>query len=220
MADLLPLNSTAAESALEAAAARVSDAPVPVRAMWDADTCPAGLLPWLAWAFSVDEWNANWTEAQKRGAIARSMTVHRHKGTIGAVREALGGLGFTVSVQEWFSQAPAADPYTYTLILEPGEKGFGQNELGQVGGIVAGTKNLRSWLATIRPRVTGRRELFSAAVAGVGADITVKHEPALTYPDGSAALDLSMDAAVAGEPTTLDAIEQLHRTVHVLMPTI
>lgn len=94
MSSLLPPNATAAERNLEAATERISDVPVPLRDTWNPDTCPASLLPWLAWQFSVDQWDANWTDDVKRAVIKSAVNVHRHKGTIGAVRAVFTALGF------------------------------------------------------------------------------------------------------------------------------
>lgn len=95
IATLLPPNAAALERALEAATARIGAVPVPVDRTWDPETCPAALLPWLAWALSVDEWDGDWTEERQRDAIAASIAIHRRKGTIWAMRRALqvAGLG-------------------------------------------------------------------------------------------------------------------------------
>lgn len=37
-----------------------------VRKVKDAASCPAHLLPWLAWEHAVDFWDDSWTETQKR----------------------------------------------------------------------------------------------------------------------------------------------------------
>lgn len=91
---LLPVNATSQERAIEASTARLSDVPVPVRDVWNPDTCPSAVLPWLAWQYSVDQWDATWSDDQKRGVIKASVSVHRHKGTIGAVRSVFTALGF------------------------------------------------------------------------------------------------------------------------------
>ncbi len=85
---LLPPNATATEKNIEAATARVGSMAVPVRDLWNPQTCPASLLPWLAWALSVDNWDKYWDEATKRSVIAASISVHYKKGTVGAVKEA------------------------------------------------------------------------------------------------------------------------------------
>ena len=79
---------------MEGATARVSSVPVLVRESWNFDTCPAELLPWLAWAFSVDEWNVEWTESVKREVLRASFDVHRTKGTLAAVKRIFAALGF------------------------------------------------------------------------------------------------------------------------------
>ncbi|MGS4945207.1 phage tail protein I, partial [Meridianimarinicoccus sp. RP-17] len=67
---LLPPNATPVERGFEAAGARITALPVPVRDTWNPATCPATLLPWLAWALSVDNWDPTWTEGQQRAVIA------------------------------------------------------------------------------------------------------------------------------------------------------
>ncbi len=91
---LLPPNATAAERALEAATARTTETPVPVGDLWNPQTCPADALPWLAWALSVDVWDSSWSVDVKRSVIAESIAIHRRKGTVWAVREALRSAGF------------------------------------------------------------------------------------------------------------------------------
>jgi phage tail P2-like protein len=86
---ILPPNATATELAVEATSARIGDVPVPNATLWDADTCPAAFLPWLANALSVDDWSPDWTDEIKREVIRQSINVHRRKGTIGALRTAL-----------------------------------------------------------------------------------------------------------------------------------
>lgn len=98
---LLPPNATLAERALEGATSRISDVPVPVRESWDPDTCPEPLLPWLAWAFSVDEWDPSWSVETKREVIRVSYAQHRRKGTVGAVKRALAAAGLgEVTIEE------------------------------------------------------------------------------------------------------------------------
>jgi len=68
--------------------------PVPNATLWTPATCPAALLPWLAWALSVDEWDGTWPEERQRAVIAASVAVHRRKGTRGAVVAALAAAGY------------------------------------------------------------------------------------------------------------------------------
>lgn len=183
---LLPPNATAAERALEASTARVSDVPVLVRESWNPDTCPAEILPWLADAFSVDTWDPAWSEAQKRQTIKDSVFVHRHKGTIGAVRSALAALGIGVQVQEWFNQLPAGAPFTFRLLLKADQVGISQTAMRRVQDVVEATKNLRSHLSEIVPQVVSTAGPTVAVVASMGTEITMTGFEYSLVADGSA----------------------------------
>lgn len=154
---------------------RIDALPTPLRDLWDEDTCPAGRLPWLASAFSVDEWNNGWSDEQQRAFIKSSIAVHRTKGTIGAVRDALGALNIDVQIQEWFHQSPMGEPYTFKLFMGVGQSGI--TEAAQVGlfEVLARTKNLRSHLSGLEITVTSNTALFMAGASGVGSIIEVSN---------------------------------------------
>lgn len=117
---LLPHNATAQERALEAVIAPPLMPPVPLREIWDPETCPANLLPWLAYAFSVDDWNPAWPETAKREVIRQSFQVHRRKGTVGAVKRGLLAIGVQATVVEWWEDGalPDALPSTFEIWLD------------------------------------------------------------------------------------------------------
>ncbi|RVU83833.1 phage tail protein I [Leucothrix sargassi] len=101
-------NHTPVELALEQVAGQQIEAlPILVRALNDPDNCPADLLPWLAWALSVDHWSTDWSEERKREVCRVSRRVHRHKGTLGAVTAALGALDITLQIIEPKDREPA-----------------------------------------------------------------------------------------------------------------
>ncbi len=110
---LLPPNRTPAEEATELTCARMSDLPVAIGDLWNPDACPADLLPWLAWALSVEEWAAAWSEEHKRAVVRRAIRVHRLKGTRRAVELALDALGFSIDLVEWFEEG--APEHTFRL---------------------------------------------------------------------------------------------------------
>ena len=146
---LLPWNATAGERAIEAATARVGDVPVRVREMWNPSTCPAAQLPWLAWAMSLDVWDAAWTDAQKRAAIGASFAVHQRKGTVGAVIESLAALGWATDVVEWFEDAPLADPYNFRVEGELDARGIAPGLYDEIERLALAAKNVRSHLTRI-----------------------------------------------------------------------
>lgn len=94
MSSLLPPNASASERAIDEATARIGAVPVAVGDLWNPQTCPTPALPWLAWALSVDVWDSTWSEPVKRTVIAKSIEIHRRKGTVWAVREALRAGGY------------------------------------------------------------------------------------------------------------------------------
>ncbi|MBQ4860518.1 phage tail protein I [Pseudoalteromonas sp. MMG013] len=111
---LLPRTSSKNEKALEQSSARVNDVPVRIGDLWSAERCPEHLLPWLAHALSVDEWDSTWPEAIKRRVIAQSIPMHRIKGTAGAVKSALAALNAHIELEEWWQHGGV--PHTAKLI--------------------------------------------------------------------------------------------------------
>ncbi len=102
---LLPPNSTSYEKNIEhAVGKRLEAIPSDIGRVWRYNDCPLELLPWLAWSLSVDNWDSDWSEDVKREVIRRAARVHKHKGTVYAVKQALKSLGVTVQFLEWFNQ--------------------------------------------------------------------------------------------------------------------
>lgn len=110
---LLPPNSTSFERALESAVKL--DCPVAIEQLWDPESCPVALLPWLAWALSVDTWDAAWPEAIQRRVIANSPAVHRAKGTRAAVQAALDGLMVKAGIVEWWQPGGSGVAGTFVV---------------------------------------------------------------------------------------------------------
>ncbi|POT57236.1 phage tail protein I [Citrobacter amalonaticus] len=120
-ARLLPAGSSPLEVAAARACADIENTPVPLRRLWSPDTCPANLLPWLAWAFSVDRWDENWPEETKRDVIRSAYYIHCHKGTIGAVRRVVEPLGYVINVTEWWENDDPAGTFRLDIgVLESG----------------------------------------------------------------------------------------------------
>lgn len=177
MSDLLPFNAFPAERALAQATARVGDVPVVIGDLYNPATCPAPLLPWLAWAESVDEWDSNWTETQKRQVIAASRAVHEKKGTIGALRLAIEALGSNIAVEEWFEQIPPGDPYTFRVTLIIDQEATNAAAIERIERVVLSAKNLRSH-AEILPILTRDGTAWAGAAAFALDTITIPAESA------------------------------------------
>ncbi|MEH8936811.1 phage tail protein I, partial [Klebsiella pneumoniae] len=99
---LLPPGSSALERRLAQACSGISDLNVPLRDLWNPWKCPEKFLPYLAWAFSVDSWDENWSEQEKRTVVSESFWLHQRKGTIAAIRHVVEKMGYSMSIQEWW----------------------------------------------------------------------------------------------------------------------
>lgn len=120
MSSLLPPNATNTERAIEATTERATSLPVPLRKLWNPDTCPADLLPWLAWALSLDSWKSYWPEAVKRQRIKQAVEIQRKKGTAYSVRTVVASFGGSLTLKEWWQQDPPATPHTFDILLTVG----------------------------------------------------------------------------------------------------
>jgi len=210
-ASLLPPNATAAERALASAAARLTALEVPHRTLHDGLTAPEALLPWLAWEYSVDEWDTTWSEEQRRGSIAASIAIHRHKGTIGAVRAGLAGIGINVQVQEWFAQIPLGEPGTFHLLINASQYPVTLGNLHQLIAVLEQSKNLRSHMTLGQLSAVTTSQLYTAGTSCSGQDVLVQ------YPVDS--IDLLIEGAINGNEPTAQAVSALHTLIHETLPT-
>lgn len=117
MTSLLPPNATPLERGFEAASARLSAVPTPLDQLWNPDTCPVALLPYLAWALSIDVWSPDWPEGVKRERIRRAIAIQRSKGTLQSVQDVVASFGGSIVLREWWETNPPGDPHTFALVL-------------------------------------------------------------------------------------------------------
>ncbi|MYL96427.1 phage tail protein I [Novosphingobium sp. FGD1] len=111
---LLPPNASKAERALEdAMLARIDIGAV--ETLRDPWTCPADVLPFLASELAISHWDAAWTEAQKREAVAAATAFHKIKGTRAAVEQTLGRFHPALAIVEWFEANPVRPPHTFEV---------------------------------------------------------------------------------------------------------
>jgi phage tail P2-like protein len=116
MASILPPHLSELERDLDAAMARLAAIDIPISTLWNPHTCPVEVLPYLAWAMSVDTWRSHWAEDMKRQVILAAPDVHRTKGTRPAVEMALAALNVEVELKEWWEASPQGTPGTFELV--------------------------------------------------------------------------------------------------------
>ncbi|HFZ2129675.1 phage tail protein I [Klebsiella pneumoniae] len=135
---LLPPGSSALERRLAQACSGISDLNVPLRDLWNPWKCPAKFLPYLAWAFSVDRWEENWTETAKRQAVSDAFWIHQRKGTVAAVKRVIEGLGYSMTLEEWWKVADPAG--TFRLEIDLNEIGITEPMIYELERIIGDAK--------------------------------------------------------------------------------
>lgn len=168
---LLPPNATPLERALATACA-MPHSPEEIRKLWNHRTCPLRLLPWLAWAWSVDEWDPAWTEAQQRAMVGASIQLHKKKGTVWAVREALLRSGLEgVRVVE--KPADAAHWSHFDVNVSIVDRPLTQAAIQRAHALIEENKAQRSVLRTLRTSMQSRGAMYYAMHMVTGAITTV-----------------------------------------------
>lgn len=123
---LLPQGSTLLEKRAAACLQQAVENPLIIADLINPDRCPEPFLPYLAWAFSVDKWDENWTENVKRMVIKQSFLLHKHKGTISAVKRVIEPIGYLVELKEWFNLQPQGQAGTFSISVEVSETGLNE----------------------------------------------------------------------------------------------
>ncbi|NWF07937.1 phage tail protein I [Pseudomonas salomonii] len=171
MKSLLPLNGTTLERAIEAATDEVTE--IPLRTLYNPDTCPVAYLPLLAWAWSVDRWDNNWSEAVKRSVIRSSFFVHAYKGTVGALRRVVEPLGYLIEIQSWWQTTPMGEPGTFALKVGVLETGITEEMYAELERLIDDAKPVSRHLTglAISLETTGQIGIFGGAYDGDEIDV-------------------------------------------------
>ncbi|MBI2382344.1 MAG: phage tail protein I [Gammaproteobacteria bacterium] len=165
---LLPHSAAPLEHAVAKACA--FDIPVVTASLWNAASCPAPLLPYLAQALSVDFWDNAWPEPVKRQVIADSPAWHAIKGTPGAIEQGLASLGHDATVREWFEYGGARGYFRVEVDLT-GNPGTWSTAMAL--HIIGVAQRLSQHLESLRLRATHRGTLGLGACAAVRLKTTV-----------------------------------------------
>lgn len=190
-ARLLPGNAHELERLAAEALAQIERVPVPLRELWNPDTCPVELLPYLAWAFSVDRWSPSWPESAKRAAIRSAYFIHSRKGTIGALRRVVEPLGYLIEVREWWQEVPLGVPGTFRLLIGVLDTGIDEVMYQELSFLIDDAKPLSRHLIglAIGLEVRGRTYIGAAAVDG---------ETLTVYPYAPGPIEVSSPAVLLG----------------------
>jgi len=198
MTSLLPLNSTLLERAIEGATDDLT--PAPLRSLYSPQTCPARLLPFLAWECSVDRWDESWPEAAKRAAISASYYIHAHKGTIGALRRVVEPLGYLIEVLEWWQTVPEGVPGTFALKVGVLDTGITEEMYQELTWLIDDAKPLTRHLTGLAISLETTGGFYVAACLTEGDEIDV-------YPPAPRDIEVSGFFGLGGRETTIDTLD-------------
>lgn len=168
---LLPYSSSQFMRRTETATARINDIPVNLRQLWDPDECPTGLLPYLAWALSVDRWDKNWSEQTKRAVIKATFIVHRKKGTISALRRVVEPFGYLLRVTEWWQIG--GEPGTFSLDISVQEQGITEETYLELERLISDARPLSRHLIGLSIQLQSTGDFYCQAGCYVGEVLTV-----------------------------------------------
>ncbi|KJH82852.1 phage tail protein I [Stutzerimonas stutzeri] len=188
---LLPPNATELERLAAEALAQLQRVPVPLRDLWNPDTCPAELLPYLAWAYSVDRWSSAWPERAKRDAIRAAYFIHAHKGTIGALRRVVEPLGYLIEIREWWEEAPLGVPGTFRLLVGVLDTGITEVMYQELTWLIDDAKPVSRHLVGLAIGLETRGTIYIAAAAMDGETLTV-------YPYAPGPIEVSSQSLLFG----------------------
>lgn len=225
---LLPGNSTPLERQAAQALAKIQRVPIPLRQLCNPDTCPIDLLPYLAWAFSVDRWDSKWAEAAKRSAIRSSHFIHSRKGTIGALRRVVEPLGYLIDVQEWWQTTPNGVPGTFALKVGVLETGITEEMYQELTWLIDDARPLTRHLTglAISLETTGVLNIFASVYEGDELDVyppvmrdivstgitrTTGREESIDtlsiYPPMTRVIDMTCYIGAAGREHSIDTLD-------------
>ncbi|QPG61238.1 phage tail protein I [Pseudomonas sp. BIGb0427] len=197
---LLPGNATPMERLAADALAQMQRVPVPLRDLVNPDRCPPPLLPYLAWAFSVDRWDSRWPEAAKRTAIRSAFFIHSRKGTIGALRRVVEPLGYLIEVIEWFQTVPQGVPGTFALKIGVLDTGITEEMYQELVWLIDDARPLTRHLTGLAITLATTGYLRLAAAVHEGDEIDV-------YPPTSRDIVVTGSFGPAGREHTIETLD-------------
>ena len=170
---LLPLGSTPLEKHAAEILKSAVENPVIIADLINPERCPPPLLAYLAWAFSVDKWDENWTDEVKRIAIKQAFFVHKHKGTIAAVKRVVEPIGYLVELKEWFAMQPQGKEGTFSITIEVSETGLNEQTYNELVRLINDVKPVSRHLIQLAIAISPTGTLNTFIGQQTGAILTV-----------------------------------------------
>ena len=165
---LLPPNASKLEKDIETVIS--PSLSFPNRDIWNPDKCPEHLLPHLAWALSVDSWDANWPIERKRQVIKDSLYIHRKKGTREAIERIASAIrGDKVEIKEWFEDKENLNPGDFEIKYLAINTPIDAQKLQELAPVINKAKNVRSTFKgiSIKSQIQAPKNLSTLSRQGI-----------------------------------------------------
>lgn len=181
--NLLPPNSTSFEKKIIQTTSKLTDLNPDLSSLIRVDDAPSDFLSILAWQFSVDRWQDDWSDDVKRAQIKNSIKVHTYKGTNFALRSIVESFGYSLTVHEWWQETPMNVPGTFQITVETNGKALTEKGYKTLVELLHDAKPLTRELKGIEINVINvEGETNIAAAMYCGEDITIY--PKIDDPNG------------------------------------
>lgn len=181
--NLLPPNSTSFEKKIVQTTSKLTDLNADLSSLIRVDDAPSDFLSILAWQFSVDRWQDDWSDEVKRAQIKNSIKVHTYKGTNFALRSIVESFGYSLTVHEWWQESPMNEPGTFQITVDTNGKALTEKGYKTLVELLHDAKPLTRELKGIEINVINvEGETNVAAAMYCGEDITIY--PKIDDPNG------------------------------------
>lgn len=107
---LLPGHASPFRRTVEEASAKRLEIEFALRSIDDAERVPEQFIPFLAWGLSTDLWDRNWSIERKRAVAKAWWDLHRRKGTLTGIKDAVRFFGAEVVAARRPPDATYPDP--------------------------------------------------------------------------------------------------------------
>lgn len=134
------------------------------------DNLPEKVIDYLAWQFHVDFYTDDMSLNKKRDIVKKSISWHRHKGTLGMVGDYVTTLFGGAKVYEWFDYN--GQPYHFKIDLITSDIPD-INELQKIVENLFIVKNTRSWCDEIGFLRTLQSIIYYAGIPALFKEIEV-----------------------------------------------
>lgn len=172
--NLLPPNATDFELKIVETASFSTNFNTDISSLVRVDEAPSNFLAILAWQFSVDRWQDDWSDEVKRAQIKNSINVHKHKGTNFALRSIVESFGYSLTIHEWWQETPMNQAGTFQITIDTNGKALTEKSYKTLVELLHDAKPLTRSLNGIEINAIAVKGSTSVACAMYdGEDVTI-----------------------------------------------